>query len=452
MKSKLFLVLIAAIASSPLSSSRCDAMDRPNIIYIMLDDAGYGDFGAFGSPHIKTPNFDRMCEEGTRFTHHYSGSAVCAPTRCVLMTGLHSGHCRRRDNTATAHQDDFKPERPLVFLEPEDITIAEVLQNAGYTTGGIGKWGLGNPGTDGSPDKQGFDHFYGYLDQVHAHSYYPDWLWLDGERQELPGNQNGREATYTHDLFEQDTLQFIRENKDGPFFLYLPYTLPHGKYEIPEDDPALEFYKDKPWSQSIKNYAAMITKADRTVGLILDLLKELHIDGDTIIFYTSDNGPNRQMLKPLNSGGPFRGIKRQLYEGGLRAAMVVRWPGNVPAGKTSEFAWSMVDVFPTLCELAATEAPSHVDGISVGPTLTGRKQKPHEFIYWEIHHPFHQAVRMGHWKGIRFGLKKPLELYDLTNDPGESNNVARQHKDVVEKIEKYLSTARTESRYFPGRP
>jgi len=425
------------------------AAEGPNIIYVMLDDAGWGDFGAFGSKHVKTPTFDRMCTEGMKFTHHYSGSAVCAPTRCVLMTGLDPGHCRRRDNTATAHHEDF-PGRPLVFLQPEDVTVAEALKQAGYVTGGIGKWGLGNPGSTGSPDRQGFDHFYGYLDQVHAHTYYTDWLWRNGKEQRLPGNAGGKRQTYAHYLFEEDTLDFVRRNRGDRFFLYLPYTLPHGKYVIPAEDPALEPYRDKPWSQTVRNYAAMITRADYSVGKLLALLAELELDDKTIVFYTSDNGPNAPFVKPLGSAGGLRGTKRQLFEGGLRAAMVVRWPDNVPAGVTSDFVWSMVDFFPTACELASTTPPENPNGISVLPTLLGRKQDPHELLYWEIHHPFQQAVRMGRWKAIRFGTKEPLQLYDVLADPGETNDLAAEHADVVEKIEVHLATARTDSRYYPA--
>ena len=436
-----FLVALSTLFASPTLGT-----ERPNIIYVMLDDAGYGDLGG---PVVQTPAFDRMCDEGLRFTQHYSGSAVCAPTRCVLMTGLSTGHCRRRDNTAVTALDDFEG-RPLVFLEPEDVTVAETLKQAGYVTGGIGKWGLGNPGSTGSPDKQGFDHFYGYLDQVHAHDYYTNWLWRDGQQQQLPGNQNGKRTTYSHDLFEQDTFDFIRKNKDRPFFLYLPYTLPHGKYEIPQDDPAVALYADKRWREMIKTYAAMITRADRTVERMLNLLKELNIDDNTIVFYTSDNGPNSPFRGPLGSDGGLRGIKRQLYEGGIRAPMAVRWPGKVPAGKTSEFAWSMVDVFPTFCDLAKTATPSGLDGASVLPTLLGKQQDPIDYIYWEIHHPFQQALRMGKWKAIRFGTKEPLELYDLSEDRAETTDIAANHTEVVKKIESIMATARTDSRYWPA--
>lgn len=422
-------------------------LSKPNIIYVMLDDAGYADFGAFGSKHIATPYFDSLCREGMRFTNHYAGSAVCAPTRCVLMTGLSTGHCRRRDNTATSNLNDF-PGRPLVFLEDEDLTVAETLQDAGYVTGGIGKWGLGNSGTSGSPDKQGFDHFYGYLDQVHAHNYYSDWLWKNGNREELKGNQGGKKATYTHDLFEEDALRFVREHKNDRFFLYLPFTLPHGDYVIPHKEPAYQRYADKDWSQKVKNYAGMVTRADESVGKIMKLLKELDIDDNTIVFYTSDHGPNPPFARSLGSAGPFRGIKRQLTEGGLRSAMAVRWPNVIPANSKSDFVWSMVDVFPTFCELAQHEIPEHLDGTSVLPTLVGKTQKPISHHYWEIHHPFQQAVRMGPWKAIRYGTKEPLRLFDITKDPMEKTDLSDQFPDVVKQIETIMTTDRTESRHY----
>ena len=423
--------------------------DRPNIIYVMLDDAGYGDFGAYGSQAIKTPHFDRMCAEGMRFTHHYAGSAVCAPTRCVLMTGLHPGHCRRRDNTAKASLKEFGNNRPLVFLEDSDVTIAESLKSAGYTTGGIGKWGLGNPDSDGVPEKQGFDHWFGYYDQVHAHDHYADYLIRDGKREEILGNANGNTKTYVHDLLEKETLKFIRDHKEMPFFLYLAYTLPHGKYVISHDTSDYKLYADKNWAQSTRNYAAMMTRADRSVGKVLELLKELKLDENTIVFYTTDNGPNRQFLKELNSGGGLRGIKRQLYEGGLRAPMVIRWPGKIPANQTSDFIWSMVDAFPTVCEIAKADFPDNLDGHSVLSTLLGNPQKPLPPHYWEIHSPFQQAVRMGNWKGIRFGTREPLEVYNLKSDPGESSDIANNHPDIVRKIEQIMDNSRTESRFFP---
>ncbi|MEM7455307.1 MAG: arylsulfatase [Planctomycetota bacterium] len=433
-----FAFLISVLSAGFLTA---DEPDRPNIIYIMLDDAGYGDFGAMGSQDVLTPAFDQMCREGMRFTNHYSGSAVCAPTRCVLMTGLHTGHCRRRDNQSMANRE-MADDRGLVFLKDEDVTVAEALQGAGYVTGGIGKWGLGNPGFPGSPDNQGFDYFLGYLDQVHAHDHYTDWLWLNGDRMETG-------QRYSHYIFEDATLEFIREHQEEPFFLYLPYCLPHGKYVIPDDDPALDHYRDKPWPDAVKNYAAMITRADMTVERIVDLLEELEIDDNTIIFYTSDNGPNQQFVRPLTSNGPFQGIKRSLYEGGIRAGMAVQWPGHIPAESNSDFIWCMRDVFPTLCELAGTQVPEGLDGISIATVLRGESGPEREHLYWEFPRKSQQAVRMGNWKGLRFGTAGNLQLYDLTSDPGETNDVAAEHPSIVSRMEDIMRESHVDSEFWP---
>lgn len=441
---KLLVLLCTGLIVGPLS-----AQDKPNIIYVMLDDAGYGDFGAFGSTDVLTPTMDQMASQGMKFTDHYSGSSVCAPTRCVLMTGLHTGHARRRDNVAKSNIKLADHERGLVFLQKEDVTIAHQLKAHGYVTGGIGKWGLGNPGSTGQPDKMGFDQWYGYLDQVHAHDHFTDHLWEDGKMIDILGNKEGKRGVYVHDLFEQKTMKFIQDNKENPFFLYLAYTLPHGKYEIPENDPSYQLYKDKPWKQQVKNYAAMITKADATVGKMMGLLKQLGIDDQTIVFYTSDNGPNRPFVKPLNSAGGLKGIKRSLYEGGIRAGMVVRWPGKVPQGQISDFQWGMRDVFPTLCEIAHIDAPKNLDGVSVMPTILGKDQKERAHLYWEYHSPFQQAVRMGDWKGIRFGTKEYIELYDLSKDRAETNNVASDHRKVMKKMNKIMNSSRTESVFWP---
>ena len=426
---------------------------RPNIIYVMLDDAGYGDFSAFGSSYIKTPVFDRICAEGIKFTDHYSGSAVCAPTRCVLMTGLHTGHCRRRDNTAKALVKELskKNGRPLVFLENEDLTVAESLQEAGYYTAGVGKWGLGNPGSAGVPEKQGFDYWYGYLDQVHAHNHFPEEIWDGGKMALVPGNQAGRKETYIPYEQERKALEIVREHKDDPFFLYLAVTPPHGAYVIPANDPVFAEYVEIPGGSEVQHYAAMVTRTDQMVGKLLDLLQKLGIDDNTIIFYTSDNGPNLPFVKAINSSGGLRGGKRMLYEGGIRAAMGVRWPGRVPAGKESNLVWDMRDMYPTLCELAGVQAPSHLDGMSVVPALTGKEQRTRRMHYWEIHSPFQQAVRFGHWKAIRFGTDEPLELYDLSQDPGEKQNVAPKNLATVRELKAFLDGARTESPYFPAR-
>ncbi len=437
-----------------LISKYMASQDRPpNIIYIMLDDAGYGDFGAFGSKYIKTPTFDKICEEGMKFTQHYSGSAVCAPTRSVLMTGLDTGHTPRRDNTAKGNTKELieKNGRPLVFLKDTDITVAKALKEVGYTTGGIGKWGLGNPGSDGIPEKQGFDYWFGYLDQVHAHNHFPEEIWEGGKMIELSGNKNGLQQQYLPYLQEEKTLDFIKANQKKPFFLYLAYTPPHGKYIIPENDPVFDQYQGIPGGKIVQHYAAMITRTDQTVGKILDLLKDLNLDEDTIIFYTSDNGPNPPFAKNINSAGGLRGIKRSLYEGGIRAAMAVRWPNKVPAGKESEFVRDMRDFFPTACELGKAVIPTGLNGHSILTTLKGGKQATRKFHYWEIHSPFQQAVRMENWKAIRFGTKEPLELYDLKNDPSESNNIAEQHPEIIKEITDFLKTARSPSPYFPER-
>ncbi|MCG8651723.1 MAG: sulfatase-like hydrolase/transferase, partial [Pirellulales bacterium] len=345
--------------------------------------------------------------------------------------------------------------RPLVFLEDEDITVAEVLKSAGYATGGIGKWGLGNPGSAGVPENQGFDYWYGYLDQIHAHEHFPDEIWDGGKMVTIPENAAGKRGAYIPYRLEEKALDFVREHKSEPFFLYLAVTPPHGKYEIPQDDPAYALYKSldsPPNGNIVRNYAAMITRVDQTVGKVMNLLKELDLDGDTIVFYTSDNGPNRPFVSPLNSAGGLRGIKRDLFEGGVRAAMAVRWPGKIPAGVTSDFVWDMRDVFPTACDLAGVKAPSHLDGMSVLPTLLGQTQREREFHYWEFYSPFQQAVRMGHWKGIRFGTEEPLMLFDLRTDRQEKHNVAGRHADVVAKMEAHMAASHVDSKYFPTKP
>ncbi|NNM28234.1 MAG: arylsulfatase [Akkermansiaceae bacterium] len=408
----------------------------------MADDQGYADVGCYGSEHIRTPHIDKMAAEGMRFTDCYSGSAVCAPTRCVLMTGLHPGHCRRRDNTATGNLESFGKERPLVFLEAGDVTVAEKLKEAGYATGGFGKWGLGNPGSAGVPEKQGFDLWFGYYDQVHAHTYYTDHLIRNSEKVPLDGK------TYSHTPIMAEAFGFIEKHAraERPFFAYLAICPPHGKYVVPGQG----IYTDEPWSEVDKNYAAMCTLIDTNVGELFKLLARLGIDENTIVFYTSDNGPNRQFLERFASNKPFRGIKRQLTEGGLRCPMVVRWPGTIGNGVTSGFAWTHKDFLATACELAGVDPPARTDSVSVLPVLTGRKQEALRNLYWEIHHPFQQAVRMGKWKGLRFGTKEPLQLYDLDADPSEANDLAAQHPGVVKRIEAIMAREHTPSPFYPA--
>ena len=362
-----------ALAARRFAHGAPAASEKPNIIFVMVDDMGYGDVGCFGQKKIKTPHIDRMAAQGTRFTQCYTGSPVCAPCRCILMTGLHSGHCRRRGNRTTAHGDDRPARKGLLPLAADDFTVAAMLKEAGYTTGGFGKWGLGNPDTTGTPDKHGFDLFYGYLDQVHAHNYYTDYLIRNTDKEELPGNKDGKKEQYTHDVIAAETFRFIRENRDNSFFCYVPWTIPHGKYVVPDQGP----YEDEPWGDTQKNYAAMITRMDADLGKLFALLEELGIDEKTIVFFTSDNGPNPPFIETFDSNGPFRGVKRQLYEGGIRMPTIVRWPGKVPAGATSDFVWTFTDFMPTAAALAAMESimnKEHIDSV-YWPLLEHPKKK-----------------------------------------------------------------------------
>jgi arylsulfatase A-like enzyme len=415
---------------------------KPNIIFILADDLGYGDMGCYGQKLIQTPNIDKLAAEGMRFTQCYSGSTVCAPARSSLMTGQHTGHTRIRWNAPGYNEGRI--------LLPEDLTVAEVLRDAGYATGAVGKWGLGEPDTTGHPNKQGFDFWFGYLDQVHAHEYYTDYLWKNEEKIVLKGNLNGKQTEYSNDLMAKEVLDFVKASKAKPFFLYHAFTLPHGKYQA----PSLEPYADKPWPPTQKTYAAMVTRLDTHVGNLMTLLKELGIDRDTIVFFTSDNGPAARGgdWDMFQGAGPFRAKKGDLYEGGIRVPMIARWPGKIAPGVGSDQAWAFWDFLPTAAEIAGAKTPADIDGISMLPTLLGKPQKGHDFLYWESHQGgFAQAVRMGDWKAVRFGLKEPLELYSLKNDIAEKNNVAAKHPDIVAKIEKYLETARTDSPHWPSR-
>jgi arylsulfatase A-like enzyme len=403
---------------------------KPNIIFILADDLGYGDLGCYGQKLIKTPNIDELAQRGTRFTQFYAGSTVCAPSRCALMTGKHTGHGRIRGNGGR---------REGGVLQADDVTVPKLLKQAGYRTAIIGKWGLGNQSTPGVPNRQAFDYSFGYLGHVHAHDYWTDHLFRNGERVEIPPK------TYSHDLFAEEALDFVRREQDKPFFLYLAFTIPHAKFDPPTDAP----YSNEDWSQPEKGLAAMITRMDNDIGRLMSLLKELNLENDTIVFFTSDNGPREQGAELFQSAGPFRGIKRDLYEGGIREPMIVRWPGKVKAGTTSEQVWTFWDVLPTLADIADVESPKDIDGISMLPALLGKNQSRQDLLYWEFHERgFDQAVRMADWKAVRHG-KDRLELYDLSTDPGEARNVARQNPNVVARIEEYLKTARSDSAAWP---
>ncbi len=434
------------------------APEHPNIVFIMADDLGYGHLGGYGQKKIRTPRIDGMAREGTRFTQVYAGNSVCAPSRSVLMTGFHSGHTSVRVNGGGTS------------LRNEDVTVAEVLRQAGYVTGLFGKWGLGNIGSAGVPTRQGYDEFFGYLDQIHAHFYYPWYLWRGEKKRVIPENEGEKHAKYTHDLIVEEAMKFLRRHRSDRFFLYLPLTIPHFELLVPED--SLKEYTGKfaepfPYVDRRRHYAdqaspratlaAMITRLDRDVGRVLDLVADLGIDRNTIVFFTSDNGG--YLLDRENfflANGPLRGGKGALYEGGIRVPMIVRWPGKVRAGGTDDFVWTFWDVLPTLAELAGAQVPEGIDGISVAPRLLGRPQKePARFLYWDRVFgwrggpPRSQAVRFGNWKAVRLRPHLPLELYDLSQDLGETRDVAAQNPAVVRQIEAYLSTAVTPCRTYP---
>ena len=420
---------------------------KPNIVFILADDLGYGDIGPYGQKQILTPNLDRLAAQGLKFTQVYAGAAVCAPSRSVLMTGLHSGHTAVRANAGT------------IPLRADDVTVAEVLQRAGYRSGGFGKWGLGDAESAGVPTRHGFTEFFGYLHQIHAHSYYPEFLWHNEKKHLMPGNTDGRQVEYSADLIAERALRFVKDHRDQPFFLYAAFTLPHGRFEVPNDEP----YTSRDWPQPERNFASMVTRLDGYVGRIMALLTELGLDRDTIVFFASDNGGisgEGHEVTRFRSNGPFRGEKATLYEGGIRVPMIVRWPGHVAGNTTNDTPWPFWDVLPTLAALAGTRAPEGIDGISVLPTILGDKtarHSPHEFFYWE-HQTFNrqtnqlreeamvQAVRTGDWKAVRLKPGAPLELYDLARDVGETRDVASTHPNEVARIESYLKTARTAPR------
>jgi arylsulfatase A-like enzyme len=453
----ILLLFAAALARSAepeldiLQKKLAALHSKPNIIFILADDLGYGELGCYGQKRIKTPNLDRLAAEGTRFTQCYAGSPVCAPSRAVLMTGRHTGHVSIRGNA-------------LVPLSTNETTVAELLKAAGYQTGLIGKWGLGETNTPSTPDLRGFDEWLGFLNQHHAHEYYPAQLWRSSLLNEeglkhspILENQNGAKGRYVHDLFTQAATNFIRISKHRPFFLYLAYTIPHANNElkdlgmqVPSDAP----YSAEDWPQPEKNKAAMITRMDRDIGVLMAQLKALRIESNTVVFFSSDNGPHKEggaNAQFFQSSGALRGIKRDMYEGGVRVPMIARWPGKIPAGATSDQVWAFWDFLPTTAALAGVKPPAGIDGLSMLPALLGKKQtNQHEFLYWEFHeNGSKQAVRTGDWKAVRLAPGAPLELYNLKSDPGETNNVAASQPKIVAKVESYLKTARTESEHWP---
>jgi arylsulfatase A len=453
-------LVIAATVLCMLAGARQHAQaPRPNIIFIQADDLGYGDLSVYGQSRFQTPSIDRLAKNGIRFTNYYAGTTVCAPSRGSLMTGLHTGHSWVRGNLAG------------MSLRGEDRTIATTLRESGYRTALIGKWGLGESDSPGRPDRKGFEYSFGYLSQTHAHRQFTDHLYRNAQRVEVGQNE------YSNDLFTRETMSFIEKQDNRPFFVYLNYTVPHAELRVPDDsmqtytgkfpetpfanaaadarqtgpdEPSLG-YRSQPEPHAA--FAAMITRMDRDVGRIVDLLRTRGLAERTLVIFTSDNGPHKEGgADPdfFSSSGGLRGIKRDMYEGGIRVPMIATWPGVIPAGSTSDYAAAHWDWFPTFAELAGLAAPQGLDGVSIARALRGAPQPAHEFMYWEFHERgFQQAVRMGNWKAVRLAKDQPLELYDLTTDRSEKINVASQHADVVARIEAYLKTARTESPNWP---
>jgi arylsulfatase A-like enzyme len=421
---------------------------KPNILLILADDLGYGNLGCYGQKQIQTPNLDRLAAEGMRFTDAYAGSTVCAPSRCTLMTGYHTGHGRTRGNKS--------PDLPL---RPQDLTVTEILKKTGYRTGLFGKWSLGELGSTGYPTRKGFDEWFGFFSQTHAHNYYPEYL-LDGDTARIQrGNLGTQTKDYAHDVIAERAIQFLQRDDSRPFFMKLALTIPHANNELGRDTgngqevPSTDPYTDRNWPAPDKNFAAMVTRMDRDLGRIFDLLKSSGQDENTLILFSSDNGPHREGgHNPdfFDDNGPLRGIKRDMYEGGIRVPFLARWKGRIKAGAVNDHPVAFWDFLPTACEVAGVAAPKGIDGISFLPALLGKEQQKHEYLYWEFHERgFHQAVRKGEWKAVRLGLDKPIELYDLAHDLGETKNVAGANPAVVREMEQILGKARTESAVWP---
>ncbi len=456
----LAFMTMAVGCGSGTTSGPADPPAPTNIVYILADDLGYGDIGVYGQTRFETPSLDRLATEGMRFTQHYSGATVCAPSRAALMTGLHTGHTFIRGNKPVEPEGQYP-------IPDSAVTVAELLQDAGYVTGAVGKWGLGAPETEGVPNRQGFDHFFGYNCQREAHSYYPDHLWRDETRIELPENAGGGRGQYSHDLLTEDALAFIREHKDAPFFLYVPYTIPHASIDVPEDsmapfvgrftETAFEpgRYIGQPTPKAA--FAGMVSRLAADVGRIVALIDELGLGERTLVMFSSDNGPHLEGgADPdfFDSNGEYRGYKRDLYDGGIRVPTIARWPGTVEAGAVSDHLSAFWDVLPTFVELAGGLEPSDIDGISFLPELLGEAQENHDYLYWEFHEQGgKQAVRLGNWKGVRVDLEAdpnaPLELYDLAADPAERRDVASDHPEVVERIVTMMQEAHVRSDVFP---
>lgn len=460
MKSK--IVLAGLSLASVFSVS---AQEKPNVVFIIADDLGYGDLSCFGQEKFQTPNIDKLALNGTRFTSTYSGTTVSAPSRASLLTGLHTGHTPIRGNKELAPEGQFP-------LPADTYSIFTLFKDAGYTTGAFGKWGLGQPGSVGDPNNQGVDDFFGYNCQLLAHNYYPSHLWHNQTRIDFPDNDNGAFGTYSQDLIQEYTLNFIRENKDNPFFLFVPTVVPHAELIVPEDsiiqsfrgkypekahkgtDSGPGFRKGGYMSQEYPNamYAAMVTRLDNYVGEIIDELKRQGVYENTLIIFTSDNGPHREGGNNpdfFNSNGVFRGYKRDLYEGGIKVPTIASWQGNIPTGESSDLTYAFWDYLPTFADLLGSDIDHNIDGISILPTLLGKEgQKEHEYFYFEFQEMGgRQAVVKGNWKLLHQNIRSEnptYELYNLASDPSEVHNVIELYPEISEELKQIMKDARTE--------
>ncbi|BAX79069.1 arylsulfatase [Labilibaculum antarcticum] len=476
MKNRLLLsalvITVSLISCSAGKTKKEQEVKKPNIIYILADDLGYGDLSCYGQQKFQTPNIDKLAEQGIKFSQHYCGAAVCAPSRSTLLSGQHTGHTPIRGNKEL----DGEGQTPI---PGSTVTLAEMLKDAGYKTGAFGKWGLGFPGSEGDPNNQGFDEFYGYNCQRMAHRYYPPYLWHNQEKVALEGNDWTNTVTYAPDVIQKATLQFLDDNKNNTFFAYVPFVLPHAELISPDDSILAKFkgkFEEVPYGGDYSSdygpdiitkkyctqkrpfaaFAAMVARTDAYVGQIMAKVEELGIADNTIIMFASDNGPHAEGgANPefFNSAGGLRGIKRDLYEGGIRTPFIAVWPNKIKAGSTSDHVSAFWDVLPTCAAIADVKSVEGIDGISFLPELLGQEnQKQHDHLYWEFaHQGGRQAVRMGDWKAVLYGLHKKgeLELYNLAEDVTETNNVADQHPDIVAKMKEILKKEHVDSEIFP---
>ncbi|WP_201978273.1 arylsulfatase [Hymenobacter rubidus] len=473
---KLLVLLLGVVCGVALAQTKPKAQRPPNIIFIVADDLGYGDISCYGQKRFKTPNIDRLATEGMKFTQAYAGTAVCSPSRSSLFTGQHTGHTPVRGNLAVKPEGQYP-------LPDSTVIIPQLLKKAGYATGCFGKWGLGGPGTSGDPVNKGFDEFFGYNSQTLAHNYYPYYLWHNREKVMLPENSGARSGTYAPDLIHRKTLEFIKQHKDQPFAVFVTTVIPHAELAAPPaymkqtigkfgpekpyigpDTSAPTFTKSGPYlSQPYPRaaFVGMMGVLDDQVGQIMRTLKELHLDGNTLVIFTSDNGPSPEGGKELNyfnSSGGFRGAKRDLYEGGIREPFIARWPGQVKAGVVTKQVVAFWDLLPTFTELAGLKTPANLDGVSMVPTLTGKgQQQQHPYLYWEFYEQGGSvAARMGHWKAVRLNMATtpngPIELYDLDADPAETHDVAKQQPAVIARFAQIFTKEHKPSPVFKFQP